>query len=217
MSTTPLVHPGRSVRVIETSGDEQAFSSLVEDVQDGLVVIQTPTVHYRLVPLVVGSRVSVVLRDGQKAFAFDADVLDNVKGPPPLTVLRPASEPRLTEQRRYYRLPITLAPTAAEALDRDGGMKPIRALVNDISGGGLAFISPRRLNVGEHVRFLLPVVPGKDEFDLEVTVLAVEEPDENRFNYRYHSEFVGMKKWIRERIIRFIFREQLKRLQKGVA
>jgi c-di-GMP-binding flagellar brake protein YcgR len=203
--------------VHEAMDGEHTYSTLIDDVQPDSITVQTPTIRRELVRVPVGTPVKVYLREGAAAFVFETEILGHSTGATPQTRLAAPANVQRIEQRRHYRLQITLAPSSADVVPIEGEdeARAIRAVITDISGGGVGFISPRRVEAGRHVRFVIPLPPRSD-LNAEVRLIGFEEPEYGRFNYRYHAEFVNLSEGERDRIIRFVFRQQLILRRQGV-
>ena len=71
--------------------------------------------------------------------------------------------------------------------------------------------------VGSRVRLVFALEQDPLEIDVNVLALAVRRPDVRRSYYRINSKFIEIERDVQERVIRFIFRQQmLLRQQKAV-
>ncbi len=188
---------------------DRTYSTVIDDVQQAFITVQTPTIRREIVRMPVGTTLRAYVREGAVAFVFETEVLGHVDSAAPSMLLAAPTRVQRIEQRRHYRLQITLDAASAEVLPREGEPpKAIRAVISDLSGGGVGFLSQRRIEAGRHVQFVIPL-PEQGDLIGEVRVIGFEEPEDGRVNYRYHGEFVNLTDAERERIVRFVFRQQL--------
>lgn len=126
-----------------------------------------------------------------------------------VTIARP-TEVQREERRQFFRLLTSIDPRYAARTDGDGEeLERIDVRILDISGGGVQLRSRRWISVGDHIRLVFSLEDDSVELDVLVLALAVLRPDRRRSYYRINAEFVDAGREVRERIIRFIFRQQM--------
>lgn len=84
------------------------------------------------------------------------------------------------------------------------------AVINDISGGGLRFVSNEQLDTEETISAVLNL-SGRTIF-VPAKILSREHMPNMLYKYQYSTKFVDISPKDRESIVQFIFSEQRKRL-----
>jgi len=211
------IFPGQRVRlVIEAMDGERVHNTVIDDVQDGEVRVQTPIEKRELVQLRIGTQLKAFVRVGRDAFVFETTVAGTIPGRIHLTRLAAPQALTKVEQRRFYRLERSMAPVKTEVLSSDGSVRDIKGTVMDISGGGVAFNSTDTVPVGQRVRMVLALQPF-GEVEVSVRVLARDEPAPGQKNYRYHCQFVDLPEADRERVVKYVFQHQRWQIQQAAS
>ncbi len=129
-------------------------------------------------------------------------------------VVRAAGGWRRVQRRNAVRWEVAIRPTLAERLASDG-WKPVRAVITDLSAGGLQIHSRDELIVGDRldVEFSLPGIPGQLRSRLDVR--HVEEHKRGSMPYwEAGCEFREPRAADSERIVQFIFAQQRARARR---
>lgn len=193
------------------------YHTLIEDLGPDSVTVLAPMEGRRYQPLAVGQPVAVHFREDGKGYLFDAAVLRTYQNPQPVVELAAPRTVYPYERREYYRLMTRLTPRSAIYLDAQGGeVRPVPAVVLDISGGGLQFASPNPLPPGAQVRFELPLDEAEPPLTALARVLNVREPEEGRELYRFNARFEDLTARERERIVRYVFQQQIELRKRGL-
>ena len=186
------------------------YETTVADVSDRQLLVVAPEVRQVAVAVALGARVRVGMRFGSSFYAFTAEVEQQVYEPQlRLGVALPDTMDH-QDQRAYYRLPVTVQPHSIAVVHADGRVgDEVRGTIVNVGGGGVEVVmaEPLRSDAVLALRFRLD--------ELEVTSMvqpvAVEPPGPGRVNYRAHCRFLQLPRAVRERIIRVVFRQQLRR------
>lgn len=212
------IRPGMVVTLQALRGVSlREYPTQIEDVDQTGVVVLAPMEgrEYRL--LNPGQDVAVHFREEGRGYLFDAPVLEVRASQPPVMVL---ARPRAVypyERREYYRLATRLIPDAAVLLGPEGEpVRPVVATVLDISGGGLQFASADPLPPGARVRFALSLDEAGPPVTVLARVLSIEEPQEGRELFRFHAKFEDLLNRERDRIVRYVFQQQIELRKRGL-
>ena len=120
-----------------------------------------------------------------------------------------------SERRQFYRLFTNITPRYAARTNEDGDeLERLEIRIIDISGGGVQMRVGQSIPVGCRVRLIFAL--GGDPFEIDVTVLGLsaQRPSGRRSFYRANARFSEIERAMQERIVRFIFRQQMVRRQK---
>ena len=92
------------------------------------------------------------------------------------------------------------------------------AVIADISGGGLRFISNYTYNAGDYIYCTYALnIRGKDKmYSLAGKVLSVYELKDKPGTYEHRVQYVNMDVDEREEIIKYIFEEERRQRHKSV-
>jgi c-di-GMP-binding flagellar brake protein YcgR len=159
-------------------------------------------------------------QDGSKYY-FPCSVLGRRKERIPLTLLTHPVKGEITrtQRREFLRVPcyeeVAIHPIIT------GKFAPFLAKAIDLSGGGLAFILPKKLGFpeGSEVRWWLSL-PLKSGSILHPSgvgkIVRIIEPDEKGQPYRFPLEFTDVLETDRQKIIKYCFERQLEIKKKGI-
>ncbi len=198
------VMPGHSM----LSASYQAVIRLVSD--DGIRVDRPRQGASRL-ELRPGDDVTLILQLHGRMYTCTSRVLEVQDVPAESLLLEHPTEVKHNERRQFYRLLTSITPRYAARTNKDGDeldrLDDVRIV--DISGGGVQMRVKQWVPVGSRMRLIFALEQDPLEIDVNVLALAVQRPDVRRSYYRLNSKFIEMERDIQERIIRFIFRQQM--------
>lgn len=153
--------------------------------------------------------VAHVTQEGRD-YVFDTEVLGVVDGSPPRLRLATPARVFPHERREYYRLAKVLRPAAAGVLDAAGNTaRVLEPVVVDIGGGGLRFLEAQPVPVGSTVWFELPLTSPADTVHVQGQVVAARGPEPGEPRHSMSVRFVGISDVDRQRILRFVFQQQV--------
>ncbi len=140
----------------------------------------------------LGDEVRVTVLDPVRGVCRYVGLLGDLDGDTVGVVVLERSMPdqRRSAARAYYRV------DCAGRLD-SGGSLPVTVV--DISATGVRFVTGRRLEHGDVVRFTMPT--DGDDVDLVARVLRIEE---GRHEWRYGCELLGLSERTRETLFRLV-------------
>ena len=140
----------------------------------------------------LGDEVRVTVLDPVRGVCRYVGLLGDLDGRAVSVVVLERSMPdqRRSAARAYYRVDCT------GVLDSGG---PLPVTVVDISATGVRFVTGRRLEHGDVVRFTMPT--DGDDVDLVARVLRIEE---GRHEWRYGCELLGLSERTRETLFRLV-------------
>ncbi|SHE93998.1 c-di-GMP-binding flagellar brake protein YcgR, contains PilZNR and PilZ domains [Caldanaerobius fijiensis DSM 17918] len=193
---------------LEISFEGNTYISQVQDVyDDGRYIISVPISRGYTVFIPLGERLKVRFFRPNGIYEFEA-VLDsrekkeNVEG---LAIRKSGSIIRI-QRRAYYRFQTVMDIKYKKNDDEDYRY----GIIKDISGGGMRVVVDTALEPDDIIDILLPL--GKDELNLKGKVIRSNKLDNG---IELGICFINIDKWDREKIIKFIFENQRKRITKG--
>ena len=225
-----IVRPGDRVDIESADGREGSekkyYITKVYDIkEDNLAEIMMPMEKTHLIVLSVGAQYELFFYAGKGIYACRAEVVDrrNDNGVA-VAVLQPITALQRHQRREYYRYDCIIGMNARELSDQEAAIyeekgrmdllaEPAdKAVIVDISGGGVRFVSAAHYESGKlvHCRFILPVKGVNKAHDLVVRILSAVPVANSNVNKEYRGQYLKLEEGDREDIIRFIFEEERK-------
>lgn len=210
------LRPGQKISVQRDAGSlDAAFSSTIRHVSPVGVRIDQPARDGVSLDLRVGEDLMVLVDLSGRLYTFTTEVLQTGLPDDGLLVDRPHIVQQ-SERRQFFRLSLTIRPRYAAVIDPQGNERTrLEALMLDISGGGTQLRTKQTVQAGDRVRVVFPL--GTDEVEADLYILSAHALEDDRnWAYRVNGRFLELPKQMQERIIRFIFRQQVDFMKRGV-
>lgn len=211
-------------------------SQLEEIDEDGELVIQMPMYKGKLVLLSLGSRYELMFYTKRGLYRAVGQVTDRYKEDN-FFMVKVMLRSNLTkfQRREYFRLECIIGMDAYE-LQREEAMmlsganleQRIRdpevaqtlskAVIVDISGGGIRFISERKHEAGDYLAVHMMLSNENIDKDIwvVVSIVSCRKAAQNMERYETRAEYIHMGNKLREIIIKYIFDEDRKIRKKDV-
>ncbi|HWO95712.1 MAG TPA: PilZ domain-containing protein [Bacillus sp. (in: firmicutes)] len=162
--------------------------------------------------------VSFIGRDNVVYF-FQSEVIGRTKKTFPVIALRYPGDHRVLriQRRQYVRVPVSVS-VAIHPIE--GKFSPFVTRTEDISAGGVAVFINQNIEVkhNEFVKVWLTLPMQSNEFsylELRARVVRVVSPEEGRSG-KLSLQFLDVEDRKKEKIIRFVFEQQLEMKRKGL-
>lgn len=209
--------PGHRVQVKPAAGrNGHVHGSSILEIAPTSLLIEAPTRDGERLRLRPGDVVEVSLQAHGRRYSFQTDVEDTHDAPQASITLRMPSAVAQHERREFYRLPTSIHPRYSALTNNDGEeVERVELVIADISGGGCRLRLHRWVPIGTQIRMIFALGDDVDELDVVTEAVSVAE-DQRRGSYRVHARFLGVSRSVEERIVRFVFSQQVELLQKGV-
>ena len=199
-------------------GESKTFISQIHEVEsDTTLLLYTPIHRGRLVALERADYALLFLFD-DNLVKFEASASERLKLDGfNLLRFRLRDEGVKVQRRQFYRfecvLPMKFALVSQKAKASD--TPPMMdAVVRDLSGGGMRFVSNESLDPGDNIKCIL--ILGREYIFVVGNVLRRDDiGGENMpYDHEYRLIFAGILPDEQEKIVRYIFQEQRKYLQR---
>ena len=201
------VMPGHSMR-------SASYPAVIRQVADEGLRIDRPRRGGQRLELHSGDDVTLVLQQHGRMYTCTSRVLE-VRDVPEQVLIEHPTAVRHNERRQFYRLLTNIAPRYAARISSDAEeLERLDARIVDLSGGGVQLRVEQWLPVGSRVRLIFALEQEPLEIDVTVLALAVQRPDTRRSYYRVNAKYLSAARAMQERIIRYIFRQQMLLRQK---
>ncbi len=216
----------------EASKEEKKVyqSYVLTIVSEDTLEIAMPMEKSKLILLPVDSEYDLVFYGNTGLYQCFARIIDRYKSNNVFILLvELTSNLRKYQRREYYRFSCALE-MCARNLEEDeiqaiekrlpyaltSGLPLKQSVIVDISGGGLRFISSQKYEPGNLLYCSYNLIKGKQQKQYEVIgkVLSVREVENRDGFFEHRVQYYDMDKDTREEIIKYIFEEERKNLQK---
>ncbi|HET7768616.1 MAG TPA: flagellar brake protein [Chloroflexota bacterium] len=154
---------------IESADGYGEYKSRIEDLQDDRLTVAMPTHRGAFVIPAIGDPLDVIVpTPGGGTLFLESEVLGRQSEPLPLLNVRVVSVGQ-RQARGYYRVTnLTVRPTECAVWDISDGRdeafwRPVRAIVQDMSGGGCGLLADEEMPVGSRARIRFPLPFGGGE------------------------------------------------------
>ena len=205
-------------------------SQLIEVEDSGELVIQMPVYKGKIILLSLGSRYEMLFYTRKGLYRAVCQVTDRYKEAN-MFMVKVVLKSGLNkfQRREYFRLECILGMQAYEldhdeALKLDGAlleervrdpeiiMTESKAVIVDISGGGIRFITEKRHEEGDclAVRTVLQNETINQQLLVVVSIVSCRKAAPNMERYETRAEFLHLGAKLRETIIKYIFDEDRK-------
>ena len=217
----------------ELEPEIRLYETQVYDILSGdRVAVVMPMEKTKLILLPIGSEHDLFFYAEGGLYQCRAKIVDrDKKGGNYLLIMDLISNLRREQRRQYYRFSCALEMQSRvleseeiQAVEESGlteeQMMPNlplkRSIIVDISGGGLRFISNYWYEEGSILlgRYQLEKNDARKEYEVLGKVLAVNRMENRPGFYEHRVQYVNIDNEVREEIIKFIFEEERKNLQK---
>ena len=206
------------------------YSSVLEILSGDTLEIAMPMEQSKLILLPVDSEYDLVFYGGSGLYQCFARIIDRYKSNNVfILVVELTSNLRKFQRREYYRFSCALE-MCARNLEEDeiqaiekrlpyalvSGRPLKQSVIVDISGGGLRFISSQKYEPDNLLYCSYQLIRGTERKQYEVIgkVLSAKEVENRPGFFEHRVQYYDIDKEMREEIIKYIFEEERKCLQK---
>lgn len=206
-SRKDILNIGDRIEIVRlTSKGEKAYPSQVLDIfTEETFVISGPIHKNKLVMIHRNEKVKVsYIIENKGRYAFDAIILRReYKGIYKLE-LKKVSNIRRYQQRRFYRFDISI-PIIKEFTTNDETIIE-ECRTKDISGSGLKLYSNMNHSVEDIIRCKFKI--DNHLINVKGEIVRIEKIDTFDYEYGLGINFIGLNEKDRDKIIKFIFKEE---------
>ena len=206
------------------------YSSVLEILSGDTLEIAMPMEQSKLILLPVDSEYDLVFYGGSGLYQCFARIIDRYKSNNVfILVVELTSNLRKFQRREYYRFSCALE-MCARNLEEDeiqaiekrlpyalvSGRPLKQSVIVDISGGGLRFISSQKYEPDNLLYCSYQLIRGTERKQYEVIgkVLSAKEVENKPGFFEHRVQYYDIDKEMREEIIKYIFEQERKSLQK---
>lgn len=209
MSAHIDVQPGAQVIVAPPGDGSQPYQALVREVSERGIELTPARRGNGVLDVTPGQALVVYVRHGGRSYRMTATVTATPGSSALGFTIGDLSAARLSERRAFYRQDTRIEPSYAARLDEEGPMPLTETVILDVSGGGVRLRTSTPVAAGARLQLVFALDDDPLEVDVETEVLRVVPPEPPRRTFHVHCAFVETSRRVTERIVRFVFRQQV--------
>ncbi|MDR3541365.1 MAG: PilZ domain-containing protein [Desulfosporosinus sp.] len=200
--------PGIAVELIVLEGEyEGKYRTRIEEVREKTLSVGAP-----LIPLHEGTKVRLILWDKVAAYALETTIVQRIATPVSVFILELTDSVSKVQRRSYVRVP-AMYPLTFETVTEEGLSDLHRAMMIDLSGGGMQFLTEKKLE-NNAVIYAHLALPSGDLRTAARVSRAVRTEDGKRYIISVEFDYIAERE--RDRIIRCVFDIQRAMRKKGL-
>ena len=213
MSYKNKLQLGLTVQLVVLEGDyEGKYRTRIEEVGERILAVGAPYAHGEVVPLREGTKIKLTFWDETAAYSFEGKIMQRVAVPVPIFILELPDSIDKVQRRNFVRVPAVF-PITFRIVTREGLSDVHKAMMLNLSGGGMRFSTKERVENKSILYAHLNLPNG--EVQTPVRVCRAEWM-ENTKRYRISVEFHDLSERERDKIIRCVFDIQRAMRKKGL-
>jgi c-di-GMP-binding flagellar brake protein YcgR len=203
---------------VRIPGEKESHFSRVNNILGNEIVIAWPTIRGIRMPLRVNQDVELSFVRDATPYAFTGLILTATPDPLPQITVRSNSEVKKVQRREHFRIkcmmPIQIIGNIPDGSD-PGLMQPlfIKCVTFDLSAGGLSIRNATRIPEDLLIEVKLKLSDGGPEITIPARVAYSGSVSNNAALYHIGIYFLAVNEWEQARIIRCLYRIQLKSLR----
>lgn len=201
------------ILVDSTQQESAKYSSRIEGIADNRLYLAMPMKKGVPVFLLPGTKFRGRFIAHESAWQFFSTYLDKRIMPVPIWITSLPDELEKVQLRAHVRIHTVLNAKISVITD-NGELPPETVSTKDISGGGMQIVSPAPVNYGAKLRVALDL-PEYGGIKAIGEVVRVDRLNDAGV-YWIALRFTEIAEKDREKIIKFVFRLQIERRQKGL-
>lgn len=209
------IEPGARVSVVPSDGSVETYEAVVRSVTEAGVALTGARRGSEFLEVEPGEDLSLFIHVGRRPYRFAAMVASREESAASGFTIEAVSSAEQAQRRQFFRLQTRLEPSYACRVDDEEGELPLREpLILDISGGGVRLRTLSPVRAGGRVRLAFALDDDPLEIEVEAEALSVVPPKPTRRYFHVHCRFVDVPRAVVERIVRFVFRQQVAESQR---
>lgn len=192
------------------------YATRLMDVGPDSVVVIAPQEEGHIVTIDSGSRVKLIITEGSVVFTFDSMVLGvAIKDDVPLLNLQRPFRMETIQRRNNFRVPTAEFDVMITALG--GATEPFKGVCKEVSGGGMMIVTDYEFASGDGLGITFTLRDEPEQFSVMGEIKRIENLRRgNIAEFRYGVFFTNISDRMREKIIKYTFRQQRKLIQRGL-
>lgn len=213
------VHIGDRVEITNNETDEKYTSQIENIVNNDEIIVHMPIYFGKLVKLEINKNYKLLFFTDKGIIIFETKVLQHVNEEGfNLTIFKLTDRGKRVQRREFFRFTCYIKAnfiTNRQEEDKDDKEDKIIAfngIIKDIGAGGIRFLTNQRLE--ENISIKASFNLNDKVLTAAVRIICRQYTPDTDFEYQYRVEFIDLAESNQEKIIRYIFSEERKQLQR---
>ena len=202
------------LEVIIYNKEVERFPSRVEGIMPTKLHIAMPMRKSVPVLLQPGTKFTARFIANDACWQFSSSFIDKMIVPLPIWIVTAPTEFEKIQLRSYVRIAVSM-PATITIIEDKGESLPFNIKTKDLSGGGVQLVSEKKVPVGTTINLVLNL-PEMDLVKIKGEVVRADKPNGVDI-YWLAVKFIEISEKDREKIIKYIFKLQIERRQKGLS
>lgn len=201
--------------------NDKVYKSIIQEATKDYIAISIPVCGSEYAPLNKDEKVTAVYYDENNLYGFNTDVIGRKKDRIPMILLAIPENIKKIQRRRFFRVSLikdvsylkvnkNISDSELSRLTMDS--KDFKkALMLDLSGGGLKIKTSEKIEVGDSLIIKIPL-KKEDIFILSSCIRAFKDMDSNLYVSGFY--FLNIDDKTQDKVVAYVFqvmREQMKK------
>lgn len=187
----------------------ETYSSILFNVTEDALSILVPFKNGKPEPMDVRTKIAVFLKQEGNLLEINAEIIEkSVFGDFPIYVCRLLDDFHKGQSRDYFRVNCKIHGSIEKVFD--GKILPV--VINNISGGGLRFLSPEKYP-GSDLKLCFSLPYGNAGIPIRCTVRIISESKLGNY-FEYRCRIMKMSEGTRDDICSYVAYEERRQMQK---
>jgi c-di-GMP-binding flagellar brake protein YcgR len=235
---TDIVSIGNKLEIKSKTEKNKAYLSQIEDIkEEKFIRISAPICEGKIIPLTVGATYEIVVLVKENCYLCKGIITDRGKDNNLHFMEIEVTTELIKHQRRnFFRFKCLIEMkyiafknyenlnkinqsitnlnfnSIISYSEKNGKFKIYDAIIKDISGGGIRFISNHMLERGNSIKSA--ILLDNTVVNIDSEIIQVNMINNELYKYEYQAQYLMISNENREKIVKFIFNAQRKLLQK---
>lgn len=210
---------------LDNQQETEGYPSRIEGISDKQLQLAMPMAKSIPIILLPGTKFYCRFVSKDAVWEFTSKYIDKDNKTIPLWIVERPKVVENIQQRAFVRMQITL-PMCVHLLTQEGqidmnsddipGTAVIDVTTKNIGGGGVLFVTKKPLPLNEKIKMQLDLHQDNSLETIGEVIRLVPSSDPNLKIYFVAAKFLDISEKDRDKIIKYIFKKQIERKQKGV-
>jgi c-di-GMP-binding flagellar brake protein YcgR len=189
------------------------YHSRIEEITDKYILIAMPMSKGFPIFLAKGGTFYGKAVHNTSVYQFTSKLVEKRAFPIPVWVIAEPYDVIKIQNRAFVRIDARIQVKLRVVLENDN-FEVVDASTKDISGGGILVVSKDELRTGTYLKLSIDI-PAYETVHCNGLIVRVEKPQEDLSVYWAAIRFTDIAECERSKIIKYIFKKQLERRQRG--
>lgn len=220
------IHIGDRVEITNNDVDEKYTSQIENIVNNDEIIVHMPIYFGKLVKLEINKNYKLLFFTDKGIIIFETKVLQHVNEEGfNLTAFKLIDRGKRIQRREFFRFTCYIKANfitnrqeenkeedKQDKQDEEDKIVAFNGIIKDIGAGGIRFLTNQRLE--ENISIKASFSLNDKVLTTAGRIICRQYTPDTDFEYQYRVEFIDLAESNQEKIIRYIFSEERKQLQR---